>query len=367
VKNVLLFTQIYPPRQGGAATFYSNLVRANQNEINFSVISEYHSTENMVDQCDGATIYRILPKVGWLPRFIQAPLEALILLIITAYLAIAGDIDIIHSHASRGSIVGLATAATIFNLPIIYDCRDTGFRPQVVKIGPTPVWFSCASNIDQLLIDNGVPEDRILRLSVVNPNYVREYRHTQVPERRNEIIFIGSIVERKGIFSLLSAVEIIRERGVDVHLTVIGDGPAASEFDEKCRQKEFGDHVTRLGRLDHNETLHHLSDADILVLPSESEGVPRVLLEGQDVGTPVVATSVGGISDVIAHEENGMLTKQTPKSIAENVLRLVHNDELYRTIVENGIETADKRNWERIGKQLCEGYSRVTRDERRIF
>lgn len=361
MRNVLLFTQIYPPRQGGAATFYSNLVRTNQNEINFFVISEYDGTNKLIEHCDGTVLYRILPKVGWLPRIIQAPLEAFILFIISACLVIMSNIDVIHTHASRGSIIGLSAAATIFQIPILYDCRDTGFRPRVVKMGPTPIWFSCASNIDQLLIDSGVPEDRIIRLPVVNPEYVREHRDIQIPERRTELIFVGSIVERKGIFLLLSAIEIIRERGVDTRLTVIGDGPAAPEFDKKCREKGLEDCVTRLGCLDHNKTLHHLSSADILALPSASEGVPRVVLEGQDVGTPVVATAVGGIPDVIDHEKTGMLTEQTPESIAENVLRLIHDNELYRTIVENGVESADERSWERAGEQLREGYNRANK------
>jgi glycosyltransferase involved in cell wall biosynthesis len=82
------------------------------------------------------------------------------------------------------------------------------------------------------------------------------------------------------------------------------------------------------------------------------------VLEGQDVGTPVVATAVGGIPDVIDHEENGMLAEQTAESVAENVLRLVRDDELYGTVVENGVGSADERSWERVGEQLREGYER---------
>lgn len=367
MKRTLLFTQIYPPRQGGAATFYSNLVGTNQNEMDFFILSEYDSSEKVVDCCNGDVLYRILPKAGWLPRLIQIPLEVLILFLVSAYIVTTKNIDIIHSHASRGSIVGLSATATGFGIPIIYDCRDTGFRPRVIKMGPTPVWFSCASNIDQILINNRISEDRIVRLPVVNPEYVRKYRNAEIPEKPTELVYIGSIVERKGVFVLLAALETIRERGADMHLTVIGNGPAMSAFKKQCRNRGLNDHVTTTGSLSHDETLRRLAESDILVLPSESEGVPRVVLEGQDVGTPVVATAVGGIPDVINHEENGMLAEQTAESVAKNILRLVRDDKLYRTIVDNGIESANERSWERVGEQLREGYSRASSNKRQTF
>jgi len=172
------------------------------------------------------------------------------------------------------------------------------------------------------------------------------------------MLYIGSLREAKGVFLLLEAFETIRERGLDLHLTVIGDGPARGEFDKRCREIDLEEHVTLTGSLSHDETLRRLVDSDVLVLPSESEGVPRVVLEGQDVGTPVVATAVGGIPDVIDHEENGMLVEQTAESVTENVLRLVRDDELYRTVVGNGVESADGRSWERVGEQLREGYEK---------
>jgi len=363
MKKVLLFTQIYPPQQGGAATLYSNLVQTKKKEIEFFIISEYVRSEETISRQDGATLYRVLPQAGWLPRSIQAPLEAVILFLISTYLTVRHNLDIIHSHASRGSIIGLAIAATILQTAIVYDCHDTGFRTQIIKRGPTPIWFSCAPYVDRLLVESDIPEDRIVRLPILNPKYVSEYRSTEVPRNPRKLIFIGSLVDRKGIFLLLSSLKIMRDRGEDIHLTVIGDGPDRTEFEKHCQTNGLNDYVTLTGSLSHKKTLKHLADADILVLPSEMETVGRVLLEGQDVGTPVVATSVGGIPDVIDHTDNGMLAEETAESVAENVLRLIYNRDLYVKIMMNGFKSADERSWKRAGEQLLKGYNLALMDE----
>jgi glycosyltransferase involved in cell wall biosynthesis len=188
---------------------------------------------------------------------------------------------------------------------------------------------------------------------------VKEYRSTSIPDEPTNLIYIGTLRKPKGIFLLADAIKILHEQDVNIDLTVVGDGPDRSKFEKRCRNSGIEDHVTLVGSLDHNDTLRRLAESDVLVLPSESEGVPRVVLEGQDVGTPVVATSVGGIPDAIDHEKTGMLTEQTSESIVENVLRLIDDGKLYRTIVKNGVETADERSWERVGKQMRDGYKKV--------
>ena len=358
MKRILLFTPKYPPSRGGAATFYSNIAKTRDNEIEFFVVTESCEDRSLIEYRDGSPIYSVLPRIEHLHRYLRVPLEILVLILVSSYLILFKKANIIHPHASSFSVVGLSIVAVVSRTPIINDCRDEGFRPWIVKLGPTPFWFSCASNIDDILIQNGIPSDRIIRLPVVNPDYVKIHRNTDAPDEISDLLYIGTLRKAKGIFLLLDAFEIIHERGVEMNLTLIGDGPDVSEFETQYRNRKLEEHITLTGSLSHDETLRRLAESDVLVLPSESEGVPRVVLEGQDVGTPVVTTAVGGIPDVIDHEENGMLAEQTAESVVKNVLRLVHDDELYRTVVENGVESADERSWERVGEQLREGYER---------
>ena len=354
--TVYLFSPKYPPSKGGAATFYSNLISTTKDELRYLVVTEYKSDESVIIREEGVSIYRILPRVSFLPKYLRVLFEIALVAMFSVYILVKEEVDIIHAHASSFSVISLAVVSMISRVPLAYDCRDEGFRPWIVRMGYTPVWFSCASNLDAILTESGVPENRIIRLPVVNPEYVRDYRSVADSQIVSEILYIGSLREAKGVFLLLEAFKAMRERGFDLHLTLIGDGPARGEFEKHCRKMNFGEYVTLTGSLSHNKTLRCLADADVLVLLSESEGVPRVVLEGQEVGTPVVATAVGGIPDVIDHGENGILVEQNAESVAKEISRLVRDNELYQTIVKNGTESADKRGWNRVEKQLFKGY-----------
>jgi glycosyltransferase involved in cell wall biosynthesis len=362
VKTTLLFTPKYPPSRGGAATFYSNLIETEQSDIDFFVITKIHDRRSFISSNGTTPVYSVLPRTEGLHRYIRVPIETIILALVSFYLIFFNKIDIIHTHASSFSVIGLAAVATIFRTPIINDCRDEKFRPWIIKRGPTPLWFSCASNIDEILKKEGIPKEKIMRLPVVNPEYVKDYRQTERTDKIKEMIYIGTIEESKGIFLLLDAFEIISNSREKIELTIVGNGPDRSKLQKKCRMKGLENAITFTGALDHGETLGRLANADVLVLPSESEGVPRVVLEGQEVGTPVVATAVGGIPDVISHKKSGMLTEQTAESVAKNVRRLVRDDELYQTVVENGVKSADDRSWKYVGERLLEGYDNAALD-----
>jgi glycosyltransferase involved in cell wall biosynthesis len=335
-------------------------VNTTKNELNYIIVTEYKSNTSVTTQQESVSVHRILPRISFLPTYLRVLLETVLVSMFSIYILVQKEVDVIHAHASSFSVVSLAVFSTVSRVPVAYDCRDETFRPWIVQMGYTPVWFSCASNIDDILIRNGIPEDRIIRLPVVNPDYVRNYRSVGDSQTVSEILYIGSLREAKGVFLLLKAFKTIREREFDLHLTVIGDGPAREELEKQCGTKGIRKHVTLTGPLSHDETLCRLAESDVLVLPSESEGVPRVVLEGQDIGTPVVATTVGGVPDMVNHEKNGMLIEQTAESIVESVLRLVRDDELYQMIVENGVKSADKRTWECVREKAREGYSKVS-------
>ncbi|WP_159904788.1 glycosyltransferase family 4 protein [Salinirussus salinus] len=359
VERVLLFTPKYPPSRGGAAVFYSNIVRTTDEQIRFFVVTKYEKGETIIQEEDNVTIYRLLPRTDLLPRYLRVVLEMFVLAIVCLYLVTTESIQIIHAHASSFSVLALSAVAAVSRVPLINDCRDEAFRPWLIKLGPTPVWFSCAPNIDSILIKNGIPERRIIRLPVVNPEYVSNYESTG--RKGNDmlhLIHVGSIREEKGVFLLLDTLEHLHEQGVSARLTLIGDGPEMENLRRSCNERVIKECVTIAGRLDHRETLNHLAAADVLALLSESEGIPRVVLEAQEIGTPVVATSAGGIPEIIDDEKTGLLVSRTASSAAEAINCLFSDEELYETITTNAKQER-QRTWDHAAEQLYEGYRRA--------
>lgn len=125
-------------------------------------------------------------------------------------------------------------------------------------------------------------------------------RHRGSPRDPNEIVVVGRLVEKKGFSVLLEALRNHVSRA-DWHLTVIGDGPLRSELEERARELP----VTFLGQRSRATVLAHLARAGLFVLPSvraasgDREGLPVILLEAAALGTPIIASRLPGIDEVI--------------------------------------------------------------------
>ncbi|CAE6765289.1 D-inositol-3-phosphate glycosyltransferase [Paraburkholderia nemoris] len=105
--------------------------------------------------------------------------------------------------------------------------------------------------------------------------------------------------ESKGHGILLHAVAALRERGLSVKLTLIGDGVLRAELERLSARLGLGDDVRFTGALSGDDVLRTVSQHALFVLPSLQEGMPRALLEAMALGIPVIATHVGGIAEVL--------------------------------------------------------------------
>lgn len=140
-------------------------------------------------------------------------------------------------------------------------------------------------------------------------------------EKKSEII-IGTIAEftkNKGLDYLLDAVNILKPQ--NLQLAIIGDGEEKERMMRKIEDENLKENVTTCGFVPH--AAKHIKAFDIFVLPSLKEGLPYTILEAMNAGVPVVASSVGGIPDLIEHEKSGFLTiPANSNSIAEALGKL---------------------------------------------
>jgi glycosyltransferase involved in cell wall biosynthesis len=129
-------------------------------------------------------------------------------------------------------------------------------------------------------------------------------------------LYVGNVERHKGVVDLVEAFTHFREPGSRAHLFVVGDGAALGE----CRRiaESKGAPVTFVGSRRHDEIPTWLAAADALVLPSWNEGTPNVVLEALACGRRVVATSVGGVPDVVSTEAAGLLVPpKDPEALAK--------------------------------------------------
>ena len=162
------------------------------------------------------------------------------------------------------------------------------------------------------------------RSTVVIPSPLMLPHHTQNVRRNNkQIVSIARLVPIKGISYLMRAMARVK----DGSLVIIGDGPERNELELLSRSLELGDRVFFAGWVnDRSKILDYLKQAAVFVLPSLSEGRPRVLIEAMACGLPVVATNVGGVSEIVVEGVNGLLVPPRDEMALAKAIEYVFND-----------------------------------------
>jgi len=114
---------------------------------------------------------------------------------------------------------------------------------------------------------------------------------------------VGNLVENKGHHIAIEALAQLP----DFRLVIAGEGPERHALEALAKNSQTASRIKFLGRVEQNQLAVCYSAADILVLPSSREGWPNVLLESMACGTPVVATRVGGIPEIVTSASAGRL------------------------------------------------------------
>ena len=165
-------------------------------------------------------------------------------------------------------------------------------------------------------------------------NFIDEelFKPIILPKKDKHILYIGSLHRGKNVINLVKTFKILDNYTLDI----IGKGP--DEENLKQIVKEFNLNVNFLGLFPNNEIPEIINQYNIFLLPSISEGNPKVLLEAMSCGIACIGTNIEGINNIIKHKVNGILCDTDPESIAEAVLSLDNNKQLMQKIAKNARE-----------------------------
>ncbi|MCB0698568.1 MAG: glycosyltransferase family 4 protein [Chitinophagales bacterium] len=121
------------------------------------------------------------------------------------------------------------------------------------------------------------------------------------------VISVGRFFWKKGYEYALDALCELKKADVPFKYTLIAEGDTPASIKYQIHQLGLSDYVTIINRLPHDEVLTQIENADVLLLTSVEEGIANVVLEAMGIGTPVITTNVGGMSEVIVDGESGYL------------------------------------------------------------
>jgi glycosyltransferase involved in cell wall biosynthesis len=134
-------------------------------------------------------------------------------------------------------------------------------------------------------------------------------------EEAAKLVCTGRLVTEKGHRVLLEAINLLRERGVALQVTLIGGGPERDSLEAYVHANHLTKTVSFTGALSHEQTLAWVRRADVFALASFAEGIPVALMEAMSFGVPCVSTSVAGIPELIRHGVDGLLV--APANVLE--------------------------------------------------
>ena len=142
----------------------------------------------------------------------------------------------------------------------------------------------------------------------------------ELPEKENIVGFIGKLWLVKGVLNFVESMPLILSQHENVKFILIGDGYLRGRVENDIKNFNIEDKVFLTGWIPHDRLPDYFKKIKLLVLPSYTEGVPGVLQEAMASGVVVLATSVGGIPDLLKDKETGfILENNSPECIARNV------------------------------------------------
>ncbi|MCL4441115.1 MAG: glycosyltransferase [Firmicutes bacterium] len=241
-------------------------------------------------------------------------------------LIIEEKIDIVHTHGVRANLVGrlaarmagVETVVTTVHSLLAQDYPDLFSRLANTFIerasrGLTTHFIAVSGGLQKALVQQGIPEKRITVIyNGLNPDFFRikgsvgRWRQSAgfspgVPL----VAIVGRLHPVKGhLYFLRAAAEILKER-TDVHFLVVGSGPERDSLEDYTMKLGISDHVTFTGFV--SDVSELMPDLNLLIVPSLWEGFGLTALEAMAVGVPVVATSVGGLPEIVDHGTTGLL------------------------------------------------------------
>ena len=299
-------------------------------------------------------------KIYYVPTFIEKNNIIKVLFygfhfMVIVFLCILKKVDIVHLHVSeRGSFYRKAF--------IIDFCRKLKIKTILHHHGAEFMDFYDSSNLK-----GKRSIERILALTDINivlSKYQKREMEKKFPDARFivlynavagnvencynteavNILFVGRLGRRKGIFDLLEVVEKI-DYMLDrkIVLDICGDGEV-EKVRRKIEEKRLGHRVVHLGWCSRKELEEHYSNAMLYVLPSYYEGLPMSVLEAMSHGVPCVASRVAAIPEVIQEGHNGLLVEPgNIEGIRKAVECLVNDPKLRKRLGEKGYESIQKK------------------------
>lgn len=290
--------------------------------------------------------------------------------------------DVIHSH---GNLSSLLLSYAKKNIPLVYTIHDNPpYSCQYSSLQETLIRHAAFNFIDSktwrhadhIIAVSKALKDEIMerkvpsgKISVISNGVGDEFLGENNVKKSSAVLqekygitghyclYVGRFIPRKGLNYLLYALKKVS----GVQCVIVGDGPQREHLLSLTRTLELQDRVVFTGYVPKEDLKHFYVAADFFVLPSLAEGLPLVVLEALATGTPIIASKVAGIPDIIEEGYNGLIVP--PKDVellAAAIQKLAYTPDIRKKMAVHARQTVSQEfSWKCIAKEVLRVYEKV--------
>lgn len=226
------------------------------------------------------------------------------------------------------------------------NCEYEPRRAMIKKWLKYATTIFCASNaLGNKLIGAGIHPSKIcVNYNGVNPDVFYPQTSKELIDPQNKkLIFVGSLIPTKGINELFDAFLALSKINSNVSLDILGSGPLQEQLQQKIQHHNLSHQVYLRGSIPLAEVARYIREADVLILPSYREGVPNVVLESFASGTPVIATKVGGIPEVVTSDTGLLIDAKNSQQLYNAIITAIETPWHQEKILQH----AAKFDWQK--------------------
>lgn len=236
---------------------------------------------------------------------------------------------------------------TTYGKSMLPYARQAGVPIQKLKVIPTGIHLEKFQNFDRRKLEQLQEEFRI------------KDKNKRNDKDEKIILFVGMLTERKGVDKVIKISQRLLEEGFKIKTLIVGDSHGRNIYPQMVKP-ELKDRIVFTGG--RKEIPEFMQLADVLLLPSEGEGLPGVVMEAMASGLPVVATDEGCTPDLIEDGKEGFLvdlnSRYSNSYYSITLKKIIANDQLNNSIKNKARQKIKSLEWKIVSKKYLQLYSR---------
>jgi|SRR3989344_6677619 len=246
---------------------------------------------------------------------------------------------------------GQKTRVLIHQLAREYWFKETTFPISFIGYFLEPFWLKLYSNRPTLALSNSTLND----LKKLGFKEIKKYRPgldfkpQLIKNKENLILFIGRLTKPKKPDDAIMAFRKIHNSSPNTKLVVIGrdDKNYLDYLKNLVKKFRLTNHVIFTGFATEQEKINYLKKAKVVLIPGIREGWNLVTCEANATGCVPIGYDIAGLKDSIKNNVTGLLVKSSPDSLAQAALKVLGNDKLRKSLIQNGFKLSQQYSWEK--------------------